>query len=95
MPKIIQICPTSGDWYLVHDAPGVDGGQVVHSVATWALLDDGSVVGLIGDIPKGGNREIPTLEYVPSLASKYLKAESLTEKQRALIHPKADRPPQR
>jgi hypothetical protein len=48
MPKIVQITPCSG-WFYVADSNHPSCSGVFEPVAAWALLDDGSVVGLLND----------------------------------------------
>ncbi|WP_139207441.1 hypothetical protein [Phytopseudomonas flavescens] len=48
MPKIVQITPCTG-WFYVADTSDPRSCGVFEPVAAWALLDDGSVVGLMND----------------------------------------------
>ncbi|NBF12844.1 hypothetical protein [Pseudomonas sp. Fl4BN1] len=47
MTKIVQIIPCS-DWYLVGEKNDVVHG-IVEPLAAWALLEDGTIIGLIVD----------------------------------------------
>lgn len=48
MPKIVQITPCTG-WFYAADINHPSSSGVFEPVAAWALLDDGSVVGLLND----------------------------------------------
>jgi len=60
MSKILQISPCSG-W--VH-VSGADGDLNIHRVASWAVLDNGEVVGLVPVSAAG--RAQPNAKLVPA-----------------------------
>lgn len=77
--KTVQIIPAS-DWFFIHAR--VDSNKpVVHSIAAWALKEDGATVGLIGGVLTGPDTVSPVsrLVGVPPVKGTYKHFRDLTQ----------------
>lgn len=54
---IKQIMPTDGKWYFCASGAPQDKPSVTR-IAVWALMEDGSIVGMIGNALVGGQRNV-------------------------------------
>lgn len=76
-----HIIPVEGKWYFTNIGP--TGIRTSSRIAAWAITSNGKVIGLIGDIPTGGqagfseHRGTPTLVSCPPVCGKYVSEEEL------------------
>lgn len=84
MPNIVQITPCN-DWFYYADC---NDSHVFEPVAAWALLSDGSVVGLINDFLEasatGGAKLVPASAN-GELIGEYLHANQLNDMQKGWV----------
>lgn len=73
MSKIVQLTPCSGWSYIAYD----EGRVITHSVAAWALMDSGEVVGLIPVTGIGHVSNRPCLVPVPKQGGRYIENDKL------------------
>jgi len=66
MSKIIQIIPAGDRWFFAHDDAQNKGKKIIHRVAVWALLEDGTVKGMVDVVNAQGG-----LVFAPPVPGKY------------------------
>ena len=76
MSKILQVSPCKG-WVHVSES---DGELIIHRVASWALLDNGDVVGLVPVSATGRGQPYAKLVPAPE-GGKYCLVEQLNATQ--------------
>jgi hypothetical protein len=68
------------DWFFVHTTD--DGEKIIHRIAAWGKLADGSLIGYIGVRKHPINNQPISLSPIPQISGCYVHKNDMTEKER-------------